>query len=392
MIISSNSAYADPIDEYVDRLLEHPKINAILAEADSLQEAAAGEMGLPDPMLILGVDNMPVDNPAFDRFLPTAKVFGFRQEIPRYALRAAKAGKQKALSAKQRLIADYSLKRLKAFLITALVERKKVIELESLAQKQLQYYVELEDYLKGRLQAGKSVYWRFSEVDVERTEVEQSLNNLKAERVAINEELIRLVGEVPSIEIFNIRKALWNDNVENIYAVLVAKEDIAVVEQDIRAAKAAFGPNYGVQALYKQREAGNGFAGDDWASLQATISIPLWYSSNQKPKLRAAKAKKLQAEYSYEDVKSAWRRKLLTLAAQRDYAFSNINLLEERMKAIKAIVSSVKRNYEAGSSNLESVLSAQIDELKIASSLAKQRSQHAMLAAEFNSYIVEGNK
>ncbi len=44
----------------------------------------------------------------------------------------------------------------------------------------------------------------------------------------------------------------------------------------IDIAEANFKPSYGIQALYKQREPENNFVGDDWLSVQASISVPLW--------------------------------------------------------------------------------------------------------------------
>lgn len=384
----SSVAQAATFDEYLQRLKSHPQVATALANSNKYQELSKGEMGLPDPQLILGVDNLPVDDPVFDRFLPSSKVLGFKQAIPSYGLRKAKSEQQKGMSKKQKLFADYTAKRLEAFLITALVELDKVKSLEEYATKQLKYYVELENFLKGQLESGSSVYGRFSEIDVERTEVEQKLNNLKAERDTIEAELIRLVGEVPDITFPNIPIIKWENNAEELYAVTIAKEDIGIASQKIEAADSAFGPNYGIQALYKQREDGSNFAGDDWFSVQATVSVPLWYHWNQKPKLKAAEASKQAAEFSYDDTKRMWQKKLTSLASERDVALSNISLLQEKRDAIREIVAAAERNYEAGNAELESVLDAQIDELTILSQLAQQRSRHMKLSAEFNSHIM----
>jgi cobalt-zinc-cadmium efflux system outer membrane protein len=387
-ITASSVSQAATFDEYLQRLKEHPQVSEALAHSNKYNELSKGEMGLPDPQLILGVDNVPVNDPAFDRFLPSSKVLGFRQAIPSYGLRKAKSEKQKGMSVKQKLFADYTIERLEAYLITALVELDKVKSLREYAGKQLTYYVELENHLKGQLESGSSVYGRFSEIDVERTEVEQKLNNLKAEQSTIEAELVRLVGEIPDITFPNIPILSWSNGVEQAYAVLIAKEDIGIASQGVKAANSAFGPNYGVQALYKQREDGSNFAGDDWFSVQATISVPLWYHWNQKPKLRAAESGKQAAEFSYDDMKRMWQKKLTSLASERDVALENISLLQERKGAIREIVASAERNYEAGNAELESVLDAQIDELTILSQLASQRSRHMKLSAEFNSHIM----
>lgn len=291
-------AEAENLGDYVKRLTDHPQVMQILEQSNQFKELSAGEMGLPDPQLIVGVDNVPVDDPAFNRFLPSSKVIGFKQQIPSYSLREAKSEKQEQLSQRQKLMADYTFKRLEAILTAQIVELDKVKTLEKLAKKQLSYYRAMEDDLKGQLEAGNPVYGRFSEIDVERTEVEQRLNDLKAERIRIEEELIRLVGEVPDVPLPIVRHITWHRDGEVLYPVRIAQEDTEIASKDIDVANADFGPNYGVQAVYKQREDGSNFSGDDWFSVQATISIPFWYESSQAPRLRAAEAGKRSADFA----------------------------------------------------------------------------------------------
>ena len=73
------TAHAETFEEYVQRLSEHPQVESILAESEASKAQAQGELGLPDPMVMIGVDNVPISDPAFDRFLPTSKVIGFSQ-------------------------------------------------------------------------------------------------------------------------------------------------------------------------------------------------------------------------------------------------------------------------------------------------------------------------
>ena len=182
VLLLAGRAQAETFDDYVQRLAEHPQVTQILEQGTRFKELSDGEMGLPDPNLILGVDNLPVDDPAFDRFLPTSKIIGFKQQIPSYSLRKAKSERQEKMSAKQQLIANYTMQRLEAMLTSMLASLDKVKKQEAYAQKQLKHYKELEEYFKGRLESGSGVYWRFSEVDVERSLVERTLNDLKAER------------------------------------------------------------------------------------------------------------------------------------------------------------------------------------------------------------------
>ena len=106
ILFTSGSAFASSFEEYVQRLGEHPQVESILAESEASKAQAQGELGLPDPMVMIGVDNVPISDPAFDRFLPTSKVIGFSQAIPNPALRGAKSEKLEQMSEKQKLMAD----------------------------------------------------------------------------------------------------------------------------------------------------------------------------------------------------------------------------------------------------------------------------------------------
>ena len=379
---------AETLDHYIDKLAEHPQVTQLLQQSAYFNELSTGEMGLPDTQLIIGVDNVPVDNPEFDRFLPTSKVIGFKQSIPSYSLRKAKSGKQQSLSKRQQLVADYTRKRLEAMLVGQLAELDKVKTLKTLTSKQLSYYQPIETDLKGQLEAGLPVYARFSEIDVERAKTEQRLNDLEAEHIAIEAELIQLVGEVPNVELPKAPYMTWQREAEVLYPVAIAGQDIHVAAKAVEVADTAFNPNYGIQATYKQREASSTFSGDDWFSLQATISLPLWQRSNQQPKMRAAQAEKHRAELAYEDTERQWIKRMSVLQAERELTQSNIALLQSKSSSIKQMVQAANRNYESGSTSLETVLKAQIDELTIAAQLASQRSRYILLAAQFNSHII----
>ena len=194
-----NPVYAASFEDYVQKLAEHPQALSLLSESEATKAQAKGELGLPDPMLMIGIDNVPISDPAFDRFLPTSKVIGFSQAIPNPVLLGAKSRKFDEVSAKQQLMADYTAERLRYMFISKLAEYENVKTQEDIIHHQLSHYKELENAFKGQLESGSSVYQRFSEIDVERAEAERKLNNLKAQKEAIRAEFVRLVDEVPEM-------------------------------------------------------------------------------------------------------------------------------------------------------------------------------------------------
>ncbi len=393
-VLVSNSVFAASFDEYVDKLAQHPQVASIIAQSEATKELSLGVIGLPDPVFTLGVDNVPLSDPAFDRFLPTSKIIGFNQKIPNPYLLLAKAGTLEQLSEKQKLIADYTKDRLQFMLLTKLAEYKSVKTQSSLIKQQLGFYLELEDTFTGQIEAGRAVYQRFSEVDVERAEAERKLNNLQAQKSYVEAEFVRLVGEVPDIDVPETVSSLWDKGGSTLYPVLIAKQDIDIASKNVGVADAAFLPNFGVNAVYKQRQEGenNSFDGDDWFSLQAQITLPLWASDNQKPKLRAAKNKEQSAKFAYEDTRRQWISRMIALQSSRDAAAKNVKILRDKANAMKGKINAARRNYEAGVTELDTVLLAKIDRLNIKVQIAQVKATHISKIAEFNSNIVGGFK
>ncbi len=389
ILLTSSSAFAASFDEYIQRLSDHPQVMSILAQSEATSAQAQGELGLPDPTFSIGVDNVPISDPAFDRFLPSSKVIGFNQKIPNPAMLRAKSDKLEQLSEKQKLIANYTEARLRFMFVTKLAEHKAVETQTKLIKKQLGYYHELEDTFKGQIESGRSVYQRFSEVDVERAEAERKLNDFEAKLASIEAEFVRLINEVPEIEVPEITNVNWSRDSNTIYPVLIAEQDIDIAEKGVGIANSAFLPNFGVNAIYKQREDGeNGsFAGDDWFSLQAQITVPLWSAQNQKPKLKAAKDRQRSAQFAYDDMRRQWMQKMITLQSARDAAGKNIKVLHDKDHAMRDKIKAAQRNYEAGTEDLDRVLLAKIDRLNIQAQLAQVKAMHTSKAAEFNSNI-----
>ena len=134
------------------------------------------------------------------------------------------------------------------------------------------------------------------------------------------------------------------------------------------------------------------FAGDDWFSVQAQVSIPLWASSNQKPKLKAAKEREKSAQLAYNDSSRLWVKQMTALQSNRDAAARNVKVLQDKDWAMKKKIAAAERNYESGTENLDSVLLAKIDRLNIQAQLAAVKEAYVSRAAEFNSNIIGSDK
>lgn len=376
---------------YAAKLLQHPQRLELLEAAEQQRLLGKGELGLPDPMLGVGFNNLPVSSTSFHEDRMTSKTVGFSQAIPNPALRKAKAAKQGVLAAKTLLQADYTTQKLKALLVEAVAQQQKNKAQITLAQKQLKHYRSLEDYFKGQLESGGSVYWRFAEIDVDRTLVEQRLNDLEAEKAALEAALIRLVGDVPPTTLplppLNPKPLV---DITETYPLQLQNKALAVAGESIRTAKADILPDFGLEAAYMQRDSVGNVNVNDLFSVKAKISIPLWYGSNQKPKLAAAQAEKRAAQQTVDDTTRQWTEQLKTLWAKISATEENIQLLKDKKQSLKEITAATRRLYEAGNGGLDMVLGAEISRLDIAHALEEKKAAYHTLVATYNSHFIGG--
>jgi len=382
------SAHAHTLEYYFDRLQQHPKILEIIAKSDSFQAQAQGELGLENPHFIIGIDNLPISDPAFDSFLPTSKVVGVQQTISSSTLRKANSDKYTTSAQQQKLLAQYSLQQLKASFITQLGELNTVKQLGSVEDNKLKIYQLLNQEIAGQQASGQAVFDEFYMLDIEIIDIKQRINDLKALELHHQEKLIHLVGEVPQLQQPQQVMQKWDHNSTLLYPLLIAQESVRMAQAEVNRAEAAFKPSYAVQALYKQRESSPQFAGDDWVSLQASISIPLWSAQNQTPKKNAAKAQHYSKTLALKDTQQLWHHRMQTLAAEITSATQNIELLSQKSTAIQKVIQAQKSSYETGRSLQTNVLKAQIKQLKIQAQTLKLTNNLQKLIAAFNSHIV----
>ena len=390
--ISSFAEDSIILDDLFVRLQQHPIILNKQQSAKYYQQLSKKEKGLPDPGISLGVENVPVDNPAFNRYLPTSKTIGFSQKIPAFSIRKYKSDIQKHLSNSEDLSSKFIFENLKMRLLTALINKKQAQSLIELSHKQLELLSAKEKYLQGRLgSGGQNVYSRLSENDIDKSTVEQQISNLEFSENEADLELINLVGEVPLInKLPELTMNNWNEeDLQDILPILAVKEKLQAAKSEVKVKKASFGPNLEINGKYKIREAGNNFDGDNWFSAGIDLSIPLWFSSSQLPDLKAANARQSQISADYKTQILNWQQEINLTKQGLQTSQKNIKLLEDKQNSLSNMVAAVSRNYEAGRAAYESVLDAKIYKMRILSDLEREKANYQKLIARFNNYTAK---
>lgn len=370
-------------DALVSKLDKHPALDAVRQQVILQQEESSGAGGLPDPMLMFGINNYPADGSGgFDRFAMTSKSIGFVQKIPNGGGRTASVTAKRVLAAKAQIAVLFTKQRLIAELNTALAEQKRVAHQQSLQYQDINLLKQVAAYWDGRLQAGDSTLGERSRVQADLAQAEAKLATLKAEEIQFNEELKRLVAYVGSIDFPDFFATPW-PNTNAVYPVLMAEKDVQVARASVEGAKSAFKPNYQVGMTYSQRDDTRSFDGGDFVSAQIGISIPLWASSNQAPKLRSANASVSRAQAILADTESRWQQQLATQFAKIKETKATQKALHEKEKSIQTQISSLRGAYESDG-KLDMLIAAKRSLLGLKLQLAELDARYVKQVSNYN--------
>ncbi len=386
-------ANAQTFEELEQRLLEHPSVAALQFSKTESRENAAASLGLPDPVVSIGVNNVPLQEPAFDRFLPTNKSIAVRQSLPNLAERRAQSSISESRASLQQLQAEWQFASLRSKLISLLAEQSALNEQLILLTARISKYDELEGVIQSEIDAGRPVVFRIADIEIERADIAREKASIDAALVGVRagiEELVSVAAVTPAPEVM---QASWGGSAGAFYPVRLADQDGEVSKAGVSAAKAAFRPDWGVSLTYQQRDEGNGlpgsvFGGDDWFSASVSVTVPIWSRQNQQPKLRAAKAA-ANASRQRSDVAARaslfeWR----ALSGKIDASKVFQQVLREKIVSLDSRIEALTSNYEAGLGDYSTILDAEIAQLKLQGELISERATEISLIAQANSLLV----
>lgn len=383
---------AMPFSELEAQLRAHPSLDALSLSAQANRYRAEGALGLPDPVVSLQLNNVPLFDPSFSEYLPSNKAVGIRQALPSRSERKANSLKSLRSAAQQELDRDQQFARLRGQLLVYLIEKQSLDTQRNLALARQAKYDELSDIIDIEINAGRPLVFRLAKVDVERTEVSRTLSQLDGQKAEINAELINLLGFIPQTDMPALSKTPWTGNALGFYAVRVADADVDISDADVQRAEADFKPDWGVNLTYQQRESGQGprsnFDGEDWVSGGVSFSIPLWAGKRQEPNLRAAKIDKnaslARRTAIARQVQSEWSR----YEARRETAVQNIRIIEQKISAIEAQTAAQLTTYESGDGDYSPILDGEIAILMLRAEIVKEQTRRDQMIAKMNSLLV----
>lgn len=284
-------------------LREAPALSAQTYQVDVAQQAAIAAGALPDPSLLVGIDNFPIDGP--DRFnltrdFMTMRRIGVMQQFPnrlKRQARAAAARGQVALAEAEVQITRLNIARATA---TAWIARysaeQQLAQLDALvAENQL-----LQAAVQAQRSGGRGMTTDVLLPQQEAAMIEERRDMLNSQRSQAIASLRRWIGAAAEQPLagnapdWPIATAALSANLHQHPEIKALAPKTQQLDAEIAAAQAEKNPDWGLELAYQER--GNRYS--QMISLQLNIGLPLFARSRQDPLIAAKYAERdaLQAE------------------------------------------------------------------------------------------------
>ncbi len=344
--------------------LEAPSLVAQAAQLEAARSNAIPAGELPDPKLLLGLQNVPVEGDNRGKFNAepmTMQVVGVMQDVPnrdkrRARVEVARAGVERATAAQR-------VERLKVRRETALawisalaVEQKLGLFQTLYAENQLLAKAVRARIAGGGGQAADSVGPK-QEAALLAEQEDELQQNRTQQRAALRRWIGRQADEPLSGQLPNwpVDAQYYQRNLQRHPELALFAPMTDEAQAEIRQAMAEKKSDWSWQLAYQKRDAVFG----DMMSVQFSFDLPLFPGSRQNPRIAAKQAQLSQLDAEREASKREYAQQLeddLTEYHRLDRALERsrqtlVPLAEEKVKLSLA-------GYRAGANDLASVITA----------------------------------
>lgn len=349
-----------------------------LLDAQESLAAAAREMAvaagqLPDPVLSLGISNVPVSGPdafTLGRDFMTMRNVGLMQEFTRAEKRRARAERferdaEKADAEKIATIVTLARDTARAWLDRHYAEAQAAVLTEQIAQAQLEVEAADTSYRAGRGSLAEILAARGALVTLD-----DRARELQARASAATIALARYIGDAaqrplgpkPTIETLPVDRQTLESGLEHHPQIDALMKREAVTAADVKVAQANRKPDWSVQVMYGQR--GSGFP--DMISLG--VSVPLqWDRPRRQDREIAARLAMLdQMRAEREDAVRAHRAEVRAMLVEWDtYRERSLRYVRELLPLATQRTEATLAAYRGVKASLADVLVARRNEIEV---------------------------
>ena len=341
-----------------------PSLTAQDAKIQAASSAAIPAGELPDPKLLLGVQNYPIGGPdrwSIDQDFMTMRMVGVSQEVPNSAKRKARI--EVADAAIDRAAAERRVERLKVRQATALawinsfsVERKDALFQDFYKENRL-----LADTVRAQIAGGRAQPADAVTPKQEAAQLEEQQDDLIRQRAQARAALKRSNGPaandkpVGSLPEWPVEASDYSHKLQHHPELAAFAPMTREAQAKVREAEAEKQSDWSWEVDYQNR--GRQFG--DMVSVQFSWDLPLFPDSRQNPKIAAKHAELNQLEAEREALSREHTQQLEDELADYERLNRAVHRTQDSLLPLaKEKVELSMASYRAGKGDLSSVVAA----------------------------------
>jgi cobalt-zinc-cadmium efflux system outer membrane protein len=377
------------LDEALRLAEDHaPSLSAQTAKLQAATSDAIPAGELPDPKLLLGVQNYPLGGPdrwSIDQDFMTMRTLGVMQEVPDRDKRRARI--EVAEAAIDRAAAERQVERLNVRQATALawirsysVERKQALFEDLFRENRL-----LADSIRAQIAGGRAQAADAVTAKQEAALLEEQQDELIRLRSQARAALKRWIGPAANEPLagswpqWSINAAGYSEQLPHHPALTAFAPMTREAEAKVREAQADKDSDWSWEVDYQQR--GREFG--DMLSVQFSVDLPIFPGSRQDPKIAARHAELNQLEAEREVISREHTQQLEDDLANYQRLDRAVRRSQDKLLPLaKEKVTLSTASYRAGKAELASVISARRELVEARLKQIDFEEQRAMISAQ----------
>jgi len=397
LLASNNYAQVHHLDQMIEQvILLSPKIKMLEAKRNAAYSGIYKNTNLPDPVLTLGLVNVPTNSFSFDQDPMTQKIVGVRQTFPF----PGKLGAIEDASAIDTLIIDQEIRDAENEIRKNVSEKyyelsylKRSIELSKESKLLLQ---DIAKVVSTKYTVGSASQQNLLKVQLEITNITQKIDEVESREQSVLAELNALLFRDENAQInviyfddldFIGLTTSQLDSTARIYRPYLKGIQLAENKSELNryAAEKDFYPNItlGLQYAFREQIAATGLQLNNLFSVVVGVTIPFNYGGKVSAKVEEAMS--MQQFYLNQ-----YSLALQSLQSSFGGAVANLNSLEERIKLFEeGLLPQAKQNltatlshYQVGHIDFINVIDAQDQLFKIETSVYRLKTNYLKQISE----------
>lgn len=346
-----------------------PSLEASRAGVLAAQQDARRAGALPDPMLTVGINNLPITgtdafDPAAD--MMTMKTIGLRQEIPATAERNARKTLAARAVDEARAMDETTRVLVAQATAQAWIDAWGTRQVLRVLQQQREQAALVAELAKARLIGNRATASDALAARAGVLELENQILAAQANRESAAAMLVRWTGEesspadeAPDFARLPVEPATLLASVDRLPTVLPLQARIERAAAAVDVARAGKRPDWSLAAAYGQRSGGR----DDMLMLEVGIRLPIFPGNRQDRDVAAREAEYQGALATREDQRRAAAASLRARIAQWRGLLAQVETDEQRLLPLASDRTATALASYRGGGELNSWIEARRDEL-----------------------------